>query len=37
MLELDKALHIKLIHSCNVGVRELNIKTKELIFDYSKQ
>ena len=37
MLELDKALYIKLLHSCNVGVRELNIKPKELIFDYSKE
>lgn len=37
MLELDKALYIKLLHSCNVGVRELNLKTKELTFDYSKQ
>lgn len=31
MLELDKAVYIKLLHSCYVGVRKLNIKEKNLL------
>lgn len=30
MLELDKALYIKLLRLCYVGVRNLNIKEKNL-------